>query len=153
MRTFHIGGAAQIADQSFVESNFEGTVRIRNRAVARNSDGDLMAVGRNNSVVIVGADGVERAVHRIIYGAKLKVDEGDQVKRGQRIAEFDPYTRPIITEVDGSSVRRPGRRSVHDRDDGRVHRHREARRDRLARFLATSTFAPRWSCTGRTARS
>jgi DNA-directed RNA polymerase subunit beta' len=101
MRTFHIGGAAQIADQSFVESNFEGTVRIRNRAVARNSDGDLVAVGRNNSVVIVGSDGVERAVHRIIYGAKLRVDEGDQVKRGQRIAEFDPYTRPIITEVDG----------------------------------------------------
>ena len=55
MRTFHIGGAAQIADQSFVESNFEGTVHIRNRAVARNSDGDLIAVGRNNSVVIVGA--------------------------------------------------------------------------------------------------
>ncbi|NNM72562.1 DNA-directed RNA polymerase subunit beta' [Enterovirga aerilata] len=102
MRTFHIGGAAQIADQSFIESNFEGTVHIRNRAVARNSDGDLIAVGRNNSVVIVGADGTERAVHRIIYGAKLRVDEGDQIKRGQRIAEWDPYTRPIITEVDGT---------------------------------------------------
>jgi DNA-directed RNA polymerase subunit beta' len=101
MRTFHIGGAAQIADQSFIESNFEGTVHIRNRAVARNTDGDLIAVGRNNSVVIVGPDGVERAVHRIIYGAKLRVDEGDQVKRGQRIAEFDPYSRPILTEVDG----------------------------------------------------
>src|SRR3954467_5868306 len=101
MRTFHIGGAAQIADQSFIESNFEGTVHIRNRAAARNSEGDLIAVGRNNSVVIVGADGTERAVHRILYGAKLKVDEGDQVKRGQRIAEWDPYTRPIITEVDG----------------------------------------------------
>ena len=102
MRTFHIGGAAQIADQSFIESNFEGTVHIRNRAVARNTDGDLIAVGRNNSVVIVGPDGAERAVHRILYGAKLRVDEGDQVKRGQRIAEWDPYTRPIITEVDGT---------------------------------------------------
>jgi DNA-directed RNA polymerase subunit beta' len=90
MRTFHIGGAAQIADQSFIESNFEGTVHLRNRYVARNSDGDLIAMGRNISVVIVGQDGVERAVHRIQYGAKLRVDEGDQIKRGQRIAEWDP---------------------------------------------------------------
>jgi len=101
MRTFHIGGAAQIADQSFVESNFEGTVKIRNRNVARNSDGDLIAMGRNLAVVIVGPDGQERAVHRIQYGARLKVDEGDTIKRGQRIAEWDPYTRPILTEVDG----------------------------------------------------
>jgi len=101
MRTFHIGGAAQIADQSFIESNFEGTVRMRNRNVARNSDGELVALGRNVAVVIVGSDGTERAVHRIQYGARLKVDEGDQVKRGQRIAEWDPYTRPILTEVDG----------------------------------------------------
>jgi len=101
MRTFHIGGAAQIADQSFIESNFEGTVKMRNRSVARNSDGDLIATSRNIAVVIVGADGTERAVHRIQYGARLKVDEGDQVKRGQRIAEWDPYSRPIVTEVDG----------------------------------------------------
>jgi DNA-directed RNA polymerase subunit beta' len=101
MRTFHIGGAAQIADQSFIESNFEGTVQIRNRHVARNSDGDLVVMARNVAVVIVGPDGVERAVNRIQYGARLKVDDGDKVKRGQRLAEWDPYTRPIITEVDG----------------------------------------------------
>jgi DNA-directed RNA polymerase subunit beta' len=70
MRTFHIGGAAQIADQSFIESNFEGTVKMRNRNVARNSDGDLIAMGRNMAVVIVGPDGTERAVHRVQYGAR-----------------------------------------------------------------------------------
>ena len=102
MRTFHIGGAAQIADTSFIESNFEGTVKLRNPAVARNSDGDLIVMARNVAIVIVGSDGVERAVHRVQYGARLKVDEGDKVKRGQRIAEWDPYTRPILTEVDGS---------------------------------------------------
>lgn len=102
MRTFHVGGAANIADQSFIESNFEGKVVIRNKNIARNSDGDLLAMGRNISIVIVGPDGSERAVHRIQYGAKLKVDEGDMIKRGQRIAEWDPYTRPIITEIDGS---------------------------------------------------
>jgi DNA-directed RNA polymerase subunit beta' len=101
MRTFHIGGAATIADQSFMESNFEGTVHIRNRHVARNSDGDLIVMARNVAVVIVGPDGVERAVNRVQYGARLKVDDGDKIKRGQRIAEWDPYTRPIISEVEG----------------------------------------------------
>ena len=103
MRTFHIGGAAQLADSSFVESNFEGTIRIRNRNVARNSDGDLIVMGRNLAVVVIDHDGVtERAVNRVQYGSRLKLDEGDTVKRGQRIAEWDPYTRPILTEVDGT---------------------------------------------------
>jgi DNA-directed RNA polymerase subunit beta' len=102
MRTFHIGGAAQISQQSVIDSNFDGTVRIRNRAAGRNSEGELIALNRNMSIVIVGPDGQERAVHRIVHGSKLKVDEGDAIKRGQRIAEWDPYTRPILTEVDGT---------------------------------------------------
>jgi DNA-directed RNA polymerase subunit beta' len=102
MRTFHIGGAAQIADQSFIESNFDGMVKVRNRSVARNSDGDLMVMARNVAIVIVGPDGTERAVHRVQYGARLKVDEGDRIKRGQRIAEWDPYSRPILTEIAGT---------------------------------------------------
>jgi DNA-directed RNA polymerase subunit beta' len=102
MRTFHIGGAAQISEQSFVESNFEGTIRIKNRNVAKNSDGDLIAMSRNLIVAVTDPDGTERAVHRITYGARLKVDDGDHIKRGQRIAEWDPYTRPILTEVEGT---------------------------------------------------
>ncbi|MCA1951973.1 MAG: DNA-directed RNA polymerase subunit beta', partial [Hyphomicrobiales bacterium] len=101
MRTFHIGGAAQFNEQSSLDSNFEGKVEIRNRAVARNSEGELVATGRNVVIAILGPDGKERATHRIQYGAKLKVDDGDQVKRGQRIVEWDPYTRPILTEADG----------------------------------------------------
>jgi DNA-directed RNA polymerase subunit beta' len=102
MRTFHIGGAAQINEQSFVESSFDGKVVIKNRAVARNSEGHLLAMVRNMVVAIVDADGTERATHRIQYGARLRVDEGDMVKRGQRIVEWDPYTRPILAEVDGT---------------------------------------------------
>ena len=101
MRTFHIGGAAQISEQSFIESNFEGTVKIKNLNVARNSDGDLIAMDRNLIVAVLDPDGTERAVHRIQYGARLKVDDGEHIKRGQRIAEWDPYTRPILTEVEG----------------------------------------------------
>jgi len=102
MRTFHIGGAAQFNEQSSLDSNFEGKVEIRNRSVARNSEGDLIAMGRNLVVAIVGPDGKDRVTHRIQYGAKLKVDDGDTIKRGQRIVEWDPYTRPILADVDGS---------------------------------------------------
>jgi DNA-directed RNA polymerase subunit beta' len=102
MRTFHIGGAAQISEQSFVESNFEGTIKIKNKNIARNSDNDLIAMARNMVIAVVDDGGIERATHRIPFGARLRVDEGDKIKRGQRIAEWDPYTRPILTEVEGT---------------------------------------------------
>ena len=90
-------------------------------------------MARNLAVVIVGPDGTERAVHRIQFGAKLKVDEGDTVKRGQRIAEWDPYTRPILTEVAGKigfeDLVEGGSMTEIDR---RGHGHRQARRHRLA---------------------
>src|SRR5207302_600530 len=102
MRTFHIGGAAQINEQSFIESNFDGKVTIKNKAIAKNSEGHLIAMVRNMVVAVTDADGTERATHRIQYGARLLVDEGDTIKRGQRIAEWDPYTRPMLTEVEGT---------------------------------------------------
>jgi DNA-directed RNA polymerase subunit beta' len=102
MRTFHIGGAAQINEQSFIESNFEGTIHVKNKNIVRNSDGELVAMARNMAVAVVDQDGTERAVHRIQYGSRMKVDEGDHIKRGQRIAEWDPYTRPVLTEVEGT---------------------------------------------------
>jgi DNA-directed RNA polymerase subunit beta' len=102
MRTFHIGGAAQINEQSFVESNFDGKVTIKNKAIARNSEGHSVAMVRNMVFAITDADGTERATHRIQYGARVHVDEGDMVKRGQRIAEWDPYSRPVLTEVEGT---------------------------------------------------
>jgi DNA-directed RNA polymerase subunit beta' len=101
MRTFHIGGAAQISEQSFIESNFEGKIKIKNKGVLKNSDGQTVAMQRNMIVAVLDPDGTERAVHRIQYGARLLVDDGQTIKRGQRIAEWDPYTRPILTEVEG----------------------------------------------------
>src|ERR1700710_468964 len=102
MRTFHIGGAAQINEQSFIESNFDGKITIRNKAIAKNGEGHLVAMVRNMVVAITDADGTERATHRIQYGARMLVDEGYTIKRGQRISEWDPFTRPILTEVEGT---------------------------------------------------
>ncbi len=101
MRTFHIGGAAQVNEQSFIESAFDGKVVMRNRNVAKDSEGNLIVMGRNVALVVQDADGAERAVHKLLYGTRLKVDEGQSVKRGARLAEWDPYTRPIMTEVAG----------------------------------------------------
>ncbi|MBI1386718.1 MAG: DNA-directed RNA polymerase subunit beta', partial [Rhizobiales bacterium] len=101
MRTFHIGGTAQVVDQSFIEASFEGKVRIANRNVARDSNDRLVTMGRNVQIQILGPDGKELASHKVAYGAQLRVDDGDTVKRGTRLAEWDPYTRPILTEVDG----------------------------------------------------
>ncbi len=101
MRTFHIGGTAQLADSSFIETNFAGKIKIRNRNIHRDSQGRLVAMTRNMAVIVTDEDGKELATYKIIQGAHLKVDEGDVIKRGQRLAEWDPYTRPILTEVDG----------------------------------------------------
>jgi DNA-directed RNA polymerase subunit beta' len=102
MRTFHIGGTAQVLDQSFVESNHEGKITIRNRNVVKDSSGRLMVMGRNSTIVVEDAKGNERAVHKVGYGTRLFVDDGDMVKRGAKLAEWDPYTRPLMTEVDGT---------------------------------------------------
>jgi DNA-directed RNA polymerase subunit beta' len=101
MRTFHIGGVAQTVDQSFIESNFNGRVKIKNRNVVKDSQGRLIAMGRNMAITILDQSNKELASQKITYGARLHVDEGDEVKRGTRLAQWDPYMRPILTEVDG----------------------------------------------------
>jgi hypothetical protein len=101
MRTFHIGGAAQVAGQSKIEASYDGKVKIVNRNVVKNSDGELIAMGRNMQAVITDPKGAERSSYRIVYGARLKVDEGAMVKRGDRIAEWNPNTLPVLTDVEG----------------------------------------------------
>ena len=101
MRTFHIGGAATVAETSFVEAAHDGNVVIRNRNVVRNSDGHLIVMGRNVAVLVNDENGRELAVHRVTYGSRLHVDDGDTIAKGDRIAEWDPFTRPVITPVAG----------------------------------------------------
>ncbi len=102
MRTFHIGGAAQRgAEQSNVEASHDGTIAIRNRNVVANSQGVPVVMSRNCEIVITDNAKRERARFRVPYGARLLADEGAAVARGQKLAEWDPYTLPIITERSG----------------------------------------------------
>ncbi|MEX1109223.1 MAG: DNA-directed RNA polymerase subunit beta', partial [Dongiaceae bacterium] len=104
MRTFHIGGAVQRgAEQSSVEAALDAKTSIRNRNIVVNSMGVPVVMGRNCELVLLDEKGRERARHRIPYGAKLLVDDGADVKKGQRLAEWDPYTLPIITERGGTA--------------------------------------------------
>jgi DNA-directed RNA polymerase subunit beta' len=104
MRTFHIGGTAQVVDSSFLESGAEGKIAIRNPNVVPVEGGKLVVMARNVSLAILDAEGKERATHKVAYGSKLLVKEGDSVRRGQRLAEWDPYTRPVLAEVEGEVV-------------------------------------------------
>jgi len=102
MRTFHIGGAAQRgAEQSAVEATSDGTVKVANRNVVTNSTGATVVMSRNCEIVLSDAAGRERARYRVPYGARLLTDEGAAVARGQKLAEWDPFTLPIITERGG----------------------------------------------------
>ncbi len=102
MRTFHIGGAVQHGgEQSSVEAAYDGKLSIKNRGVVMNSEGRLVVMNRNTEIVLTDPSGRERARHRLPYGAKLFVDEGTKVTKGQKLAEWDPYTMPIITEKEG----------------------------------------------------
>ena len=102
MRTFHIGGAAQRgAEQSSVEAVFEATVRLKNCATIKNSSGQNIVLSRNCEVSLIDAGHREKARHKIPYGATLLVADGDKVTKGQRMAEWDPYTMPIIADKDG----------------------------------------------------
>ena len=102
MRTFHIGGtASRRVEQSTLESRNEGTVHFRNLKSVVNREGSLTVMNRNGEVAIMDESDHERERYWVIYGAKLLIKDGQKVKKGQLLAEWDPYTTPILTEVSG----------------------------------------------------
>ena len=103
MRTFHIGGAAsRAAAASQVEAKSNGTVRFggQMRYIANNK-GELIVIGRSCEIMILDAAGRERELHKIPYGATLKVQDGEELKAGTMLATWDPHTHPMITEHAG----------------------------------------------------
>jgi DNA-directed RNA polymerase subunit beta' len=102
MRTFHIGGAAsRAAAVSSIEVKFGGSVRLQNMKTLRHQNGTLVSVSRSGELVVMDDIGRERERYKVPYGAIMSVGDGGVVKSGQNIANWDPHTHPIITEVDG----------------------------------------------------
>ena len=101
MRTFHIGGVAQGGQQSFLEASQEGIVQFEMPNTLSNEAGDVLVMGRNMKLRIMDEHGEERASHKLGYGSKLFVTEGQTIARGDKLFEWDPYTLPIIAEADG----------------------------------------------------
>ena len=103
MRTFHIGGVAQGGQQSFLEASQEGKIVFEMPNTLENANGETLVVGRNMKLIIQDEHGEERASHKLGYGSKLFVKEGQTVARGDKLFEWDPYTLPIIAEKPGTA--------------------------------------------------
>ncbi len=102
MRTFHIGGAAtRRAEQSHAEAASEGEVRFHNIRVVLDTHGNQTVMTRHSEVGIVDASGRERERHPVVYGATLRVNDGDMVKPGTILLDWDPFASPILSEVRG----------------------------------------------------
>ncbi|MBB3587309.1 DNA-directed RNA polymerase subunit beta' [Sphingomonas sp. BK481] len=102
MRTFHIGGAAQLNETSNLEAHADGTVQFRDLRIIVDQRGRRVVLSRSGEIAIVDMDGRELSVDRIPYGAYVLFDDGHIVSRGDRMAEWDPFTMPVITENPGT---------------------------------------------------
>ncbi len=102
MRTFHIGGtASRFVEQSYIQGKHPGKIKFQGLTVMKNKDGKHVAMNRNGFLIVQDENNREREKYPITYGATLMVKNGEKVKEGQRLAEWDPYNIPILTEVSG----------------------------------------------------
>jgi DNA-directed RNA polymerase subunit beta' len=103
MRTFHIGGtASRVSEQSRLDAKNNGNVRFIGLQTVKSKTGDLVVMNRQGSIAVVDEKNRERERYSVVYGAKLKINEGDPVKLGQVMVEWDPYTFAILTEIGGT---------------------------------------------------
>ncbi len=100
MRTFHLGGAAsRSVEQSVHTSRYEGTIKLVNVQSVKNRNGKLTVMNRNGQALVIDDTGREREAFKLVYGTILSFKDGDKVTKGATIAEWDPYSNPIISEV------------------------------------------------------
>ena len=103
MRTFHIGGAAsRAASVNNIQIKSTGKIRLHNlKTVTQKESGNLVAVSRSGEVTVLDSAGRERERYRVPYGAVMTFGDGDAVSAGDVVANWDPHTHPVITEVEG----------------------------------------------------
>ena len=101
MRTFHVGGTAQIKEESQANAHSSGKINIINRNIIEDSKKNKIIMGRNTQITIEDKNGQQLAIYKVPYGAKLYCDNGEEVKKGKKICEWDPYTLPVIAEKSG----------------------------------------------------
>jgi DNA-directed RNA polymerase subunit beta' len=102
MRTFHIGGtASKRVEQTTVQSRNKGTVSFQNLKTVKNVEDSYVAMNRNGEIAILGKGGREIERYPVVYGAVLKVQDGQEIPANQVLAEWDPFNIPILTEVAG----------------------------------------------------
>ena len=104
MRTFHIGGtASRRVEQADIRSRVDGNVKFVDLSVSKNSEGRYVVMNRRGGKFTILSDGGrELESFPVIYGAHLQVQDGNKVKAGELLATWDPFTTPILSEVDGS---------------------------------------------------
>ena len=101
MRTFHVGGTAQIKEDSTVVAHASGIIKIINKNIIEDSKKNKIIMGRNTQISIEDENARQLAIYKVPYGAKLYCDNNETVKKGKKICEWDPYTLPVIAETSG----------------------------------------------------
>ena len=101
MRTFHVGGTAQIKEESQIVSQTKGKLKIINKNLIEDSKKNMIVMGRNTQLSIEDENNRQLAIYKVNYGSKLFFKDGDNIEKGKKIAEWDPYTLPVIAETSG----------------------------------------------------
>ncbi|MDC0473170.1 DNA-directed RNA polymerase subunit beta' [Pelagibacteraceae bacterium] len=102
MRTFHVGGTAQIKEESQIISQTKGKLNIINKNLIEDSKKNIIVMGRNTQLSIEDDNGIQLAIYKVNYGSKLFFKDGELIQKGKKIAEWDPYTLPVIAETSGA---------------------------------------------------
>ena len=101
MRTFHVGGTAQIKEESQIVSQTKGKLNIINKNLIEDSKKNIIVMGRNTQLSIEDDSGRQLAIYKVNYGSKLFFKDGEMIDKAKKIAEWDPYTLPVIAETGG----------------------------------------------------
>jgi DNA-directed RNA polymerase subunit beta' len=101
MRTFHVGGTAQIKEESQIISQTKGKLNIINKNLIEDSKKNIIVMGRNTQLSIEDDQQRQLGIYKVNYGSKLFFKDGDMIEKGKKIAEWDPYTLPVIAETGG----------------------------------------------------